>query len=169
MGGALRYLLQVASTVRRTSSTYISTATLQSYPAHSHITSHGVAVVSTYFNIVGQDSDQSLVYKDGFHQFLQAQTIRMFVATCIFWAQYHTIFDIVFLNMILLMETLPEFSFPIFLAYSTEYANQLYFTITLQSDSIGIHGSTRVEIWSVVMRLIITLILKWYNINHENY
>ena len=55
--------------------------------------------------------------------FLQAQTIRMFVATCIFWAQYHTIFDIVFLNMILLMETLPEFSFPIFLAYSTEYAN----------------------------------------------
>ena len=67
MGGALRYLLQVASTVRRTSSTYISTATLQSYPAHSHITSHGVAVVSTYFNIVGQDSDQSLVYKDGLH------------------------------------------------------------------------------------------------------
>ena len=84
MGGALRYLLQVASTVRRTSSTYISTATSQSYPAHNHITSHGVAVVSTHFNIVGQDSDESLVYKDGFHQFLQAQTIRMFVATCIF-------------------------------------------------------------------------------------
>ena len=61
-----------------------STATSQSYPAHNHITSHGVAVVSTYFNIVGQDSDESLVYKDGFHQFLQAQTIRMFVATCIF-------------------------------------------------------------------------------------
>ena len=30
------------------------------------------------------------------------------------------------------METPPEFSFPIFLAYSTEYANQLYITITLQ-------------------------------------
>ena len=83
-GGAVRSPLRVASTVRRTCSTYISAATLQSYPAHSHITSHGVAVVSTYFNIVGQDSDQSLVYKDGFHQFLQAQTIRMFVAKCIF-------------------------------------------------------------------------------------
>ena len=121
-GGAVRSPLRVASTVRRTCSTYISTATLQSYPAHSHITSYCVAVVSTYFYCWTRQ--WSVTGLQGWlSPLLQAQTIRMFVAKCIFWAQYHTIFDIVFLNMILLMETLSEFSFPIFLAYSTEYAN----------------------------------------------
>ena len=146
-------LLGVASTVRRTDLTFYY-CNLSINPALY------VAVESTYFHTVGQDSDESLVQKDGFFCFLQAhRQFECLLSSASSEHIYHYDFDIAcFNNDIFLNGNSTAITFPGML----HMPNQLFITITLYSDSTVPIGSARAGTWGVVTHLIVTLILKYY-------
>ena len=106
---------------------------LYNHILHTVISHHIVPQLSPLISIVGQDSGQSLVYKDGFHHSFRRRQFECLMPSASSEDIYHN--DLrhrICYYDIILMETPPEFSFPIFLAYSIEHAYKLYLTITLK-------------------------------------